>query len=266
MKEYLINKKLKELCPNGYLTTDKNMMLFKQYEQDKLNNVPLEDSEARTLLILGNTRLIYFVLKSKLERTSYLSDLEEFSVGQIGLIKAVDTFKAEFGVKFVTYACKVIKNEILMHYRKLRAQTRFAERGVAFLDEEINNDSNEGVPMRLMDVIGDENNFMEELLDEKEAERIIRNLRYLSRNEAFTIIHFYGLFGNAIMSQGEIGKILNVTRCNVSKYYTKGVHKLRVLTLNTEFLSEEERILRYSLLKAGFQNDLNVKTGDMTLG
>lgn len=266
MKDYLINKRLNELCPNGYLNNEKNTMLFRQYQQDKLNGVPLEDSEARTLLILGNTRLIYFVLRSKLERIKYLNDLEEFSVGQIGLIKAIDTFNMDCGVKFVTYACKVIKNEILMHYRKLRAQNRFAEHGFAFLDEEISNDGNDGTPMRLIDVIGDENNFMEEILDTKEAESIIKNLRYLSRNEAFTIIHFYGLFGNPIMSQGEIGEILNVTRCNVSKYYTKGIYKLKVLTLNPKVLSDEDRILRYGLLKSGFQNDLNIQTGEINLG
>ena len=92
MKEYLINKRLKELCKKrGYLSNEENLILFEEYEQFKLNNIPVEDIIARTLLILGNTRLIYFVLKKEFDIYGQCENSDEFSYGRIGLIKAVDT-------------------------------------------------------------------------------------------------------------------------------------------------------------------------------
>lgn len=256
MRQYLINKRLQQLCnDDGYLPNDKNILLFKEYNQDKLNNIPRQDSDARTILILGNQRLVYFVLKSKFEIHAKLDDLEEFSVGQIALVKAVDTYDVNSGIRFVTYACKVIMNDIKMFYRKINSLSNTAERTKIFFDETVQDKGNSDDKLTLKDTIKDDYNFVEEVVDREELNRIIKNIKYLSKNEAFVLVNYYGLFNHQPKSQKEIADILQCSRCNISRCYTLAVEKLKILTLSDEYLTEEQSILKEKMLTKGPQND-----------
>lgn len=256
MEKYHIIKKFKELCPDGSLTAEKNELLFRKYEEDKLNNVPPEDSVARTLLIMGNRKLVYYILKRDFSLFCDFENLEESSVGHIGLIKAVDTYDVNNNAKFTTYAHTVIKNEILMYYRKQNTQSAIAERNKIYLDEPIADLKDDDDILTILDTLQNPDDFVEQVVIQEEAKRFIKNIKYLTVKEAITIIYSFGLFGKPILDQGQIAKLQGVARCNISRSYGSGLKKLRMLTFKESELSAEELEAKHRILKKGPQNDI----------
>lgn len=253
MKDYLINKRLKELCQNEtHLSSDVNMMLFEEFYQDRQNNIPLEESDARTLLIMGNRALIYFILKKHLGPRIDYDSLDEFSVGQLGLVKAVDTYDMNSGFKFVSYAYRVIANEIFMYYRKQNLN-----RCELILDENINSkDDGDGRDLRRLDVLMDDCDVVADTINKAEFERALKNIKYLAPNEAFTILHFMGICGFEKLGQPEIAQRLNMSQSIVSRYLSKGLYKLKVLLKEDVLLSIDESIAKNKMLKNGPRNNL----------
>ncbi len=258
MKDYIINKRIKELCSKqDHLTSEQNELLMQEYHQDLLNGVPLEESEARAILIMGNKKLIYYILKTRCNIVSVDDTLEEVSVGLVGLIKAVDTYKLNTGSKFLSYAIPVITNEIRMHYRILNSERNFAERTKIFLEDPINDGSGQCDNIYIKDmIVGDDGNYIDNIIDKEDYNKIIDNIKYLTHKEAFAVIHLLGLFGNKQLRQRQVGKMLGYEQCHTSRLFNSGLKKLKALTKKEEELSKEELLLRTRLLKQGGKNSL----------
>jgi RNA polymerase sporulation-specific sigma factor len=251
MKEYLLQKRLKQLTQNNHLTDESNELLFKEYRDDLLNNIPKEESEARTLLLMGNRSLIYFVLNRSFSLFTDYDILDETAVGNVGLVKAVDTYNVDMGVKFITYAYRVIFNEINMYYKKINSKSNFGERTKMSLDDYVNTNVQDGEELTLADMISDPYDFVEDVQEFEIFEKVVDKIKYLSKQEAVIIINYFGLFGQPALKQQSISSLLGVSRSNVSRHFSSAVKKLKALSLNEDDLTDEERNLKYELIKNG---------------
>ncbi len=178
------------------------------------------DEEARQKLILHNLRLV-----SHIVRKYYGScrDQEELvSVGSIGLVKAVDTFRVENGTRFATYGAKCVQNEILMYFRHRKHQS--AE--ISMYDT-IDVDR-EGDPLTYMDVIASDENMTEEIDTQICSARAVALVgQVLEAREAQIIRMRYGLGGIEPMAQREVAERLGISRSYVSRLEKSALEKLR---------------------------------------
>lgn len=194
-------------------------------EREYLERYGEGDQEARGVLIERNLRLVAHVVK-KYQNTDY--DTEDLlSVGTIGLIKAVNTFKADRGSRLATYAAKCVENEILM---LLRAHKKYSKEVSLF--EPIGTDK-DGEAVSLVDVIEMEN---KEILDTLILKQDVKELydafeHCLKENEKQVIGMRYGLFRKKEYTQREIAQQMGISRSYVSRIEKKAIEKLR-----TEFL------------------------------
>lgn len=178
------------------------------------------DSAAREKLILHNLRLVSHIVKKYYSTAKNAEDL--VSIGSIGLIKAVDSFKVETGVKFATYAAKCIQNEILMFFRsqkKLSAEVSIHE------TIDVDRDGN---PLTYMDVIAIEDNVAEET-DARIKNAAVRRLvaTVLDEREREVIVLRYGLSGKDPLTQREVAERLGISRSYVSRIEKAALERLR---------------------------------------
>ena len=173
---------------------------------------------ARKKLIEHNLRLVIHIAK-KYEGCGETQD-DLFSIGTIGLIKAIDSFSASKGVKIATYAAKCIENEILMH---LRANKRNFQ--VASLSDSIGKDK-DGDEITLMDVIMDNQDSVTDKLMHKDRLNILsNNLNILDKKEKEIISLRYGMNGKEL-TQKEVAKRFNISRSYVSRIEKRALIKL----------------------------------------
>lgn len=178
------------------------------------------DKRARDKLIEHNLRLVSHIIKKYYY--SYAQPEELLSIGSLGLIKAVDSFKSEFGTKFATYGAKCIQNEILMFFRsKKKALNEVSINDTIDIDKD-------GNPLTYLDIISVEENIAEEL-DQKLYFERIRELvdTVLDERESEIIILRYGLKGYSPKTQREVAKHLNISRSYVSRIEKKSLEKLK---------------------------------------
>ena len=178
------------------------------------------DTAAREKLILHNLRLVSHIVKKYYSTAKNQEDL--VSIGSIGLIKAVDSFKVETGVKFATYAAKCIQNEILMFFRsqkKLSAEVSIHE------TIDVDRDGN---PLTYMDVIASEENMVEDT-DRCIQHTAIRRLvgAVLDEREREVITLRYGLSGKDPLTQREVAERLGISRSYVSRIEKAALERLR---------------------------------------
>ena len=240
MEDYLIRRRIRELSQKDYLDSQSNKLLLEQYRIDKLNNVRPEDSEARTLLIVGNERLVFFVLRRSFNIFNTESNFDEFCIGRMGLIKAIDNFDLDVGCGFSNYATKVIFNEVAIHYRKMKTLANRAEKNKVFFDDYIACDK-EGKELHLEEALGEEDDFIENFLCQETLSDIIEHIQYLSDVERKSIIYSFGLFGNKPLTQKEVADKLNVAQPCVSRATKRGLQKLRQMCLSQEEQQAFER-------------------------
>ena len=166
------------------------------------------DLEARNTLVEHNLRLVAHIVKKYYAQTGDQDDL--ISIGTIGLIKGVSTFKADKNVRLATYASRCIENEILMFFR---AQKKLA--GEVSLTETLDSDDESG-GLSLMDVIAVEDDMLEQLSN-REICRQVRVCveRDLDDREREIIVDRYGLRGGLPMTQREIAKRYGISRSYV---------------------------------------------------
>lgn len=178
------------------------------------------DLEARNELIVHNLRLVVYIAK-KFESTKInIEDL--ISIGSMGLIKGVQTFKIEKNIKLATYASRCIENEILMHLRK----TQRIRQEVS-LDEVLNIDS-EGNEMVLADILGSsETESLEKLTEEEGKKELYQALAKLNPREREIIVLRFGLYNNPVLTQKEVADLLGISQSYISRLEKRIIDKMR---------------------------------------
>ena len=146
------------------------------------------------------------------------------SIGTIGLIKAVETYKEDYGSRLATYAAMCIDNELLMHFRAKKKTSKEVS-----LYEPIGTDK-EGNQIQLLDVVVSEDEDVVELLEQDRKVRRLNEIipQTLSGRELFIIINRYGLYGKKTMTQREIARKLGISRSYVSRIEKRAIEKLRL--------------------------------------
>lgn len=179
------------------------------------------DEAARQKLILHNLRLVSHIVRKYYSSAPDGEDL--VSIGTIGLVKAVDSYKLESGTRFATYAARCVQNEILMHFR---AQKKHA--GDVSLGETIDIDK-DGNPLTYMDVLSTNEDLGEELDRKTQIQRALRLIKNtLDERERQIIVMRYGLLGiRRAMTQKEVAQKLGISRSYVSRIEKSAVEKLR---------------------------------------
>ncbi len=179
-------------------------------ERMYLERMAQGDMEARNTLIEHNLRLVAHIIKKYYTQSGDQDDL--ISIGTIGLIKGITTFKADKNVRLATYASRCIENEILMHFR---SQKKLA--GEVSLSDSLDSDG-DGNSLSLMDVISVDDNMLEEL-DARDACVKVRRCveRCLDEREGMIITLRYGLGGKTPLTQREIAAQCGISRSYVSR-------------------------------------------------
>lgn len=168
------------------------------------------DVSARNKLIEHNLRLVAHIVKKYYMSTSDQDDL--VSIGTIGLIKAVDTFDADKGIRLSSYAARCIENEILMFFRNCKKSAQDVS-----MNEPIDTDK-DGNALILMDVMATEDLIVDELDTKIKSEQLYRYIdEVLSERERIIINLRYGLGGKIPLTQREVAKKLNISRSYVSR-------------------------------------------------
>lgn len=189
-------------------------------EQLYLQRFAEGDMEARNKLIEHNLRLVAHIIKKYYTQTGDQDDL--ISIGTIGLIKGISTFKTEKNVRLATYASRCIENEILMHFRSQRKL-----QGEVSLSDAIDTDK-DGNSLSLMDVISVDDDMLD-VLDARDACTKVRRCveTCLTAREAMIITLRYGMNNTPPRTQREIAAECGISRSYVSRIEKKALEKLR---------------------------------------
>ena len=223
MLTYLLSIALKAAClilgistPGGFpppLDAEAEKRLFEAFFETG-------DEKAREKLILHNLRLVSHIVRKYYSGAKDSEDL--VSIGTMGLIKAVDSFKPSSGVRFATYGARCIQNEILMHFRaqkKIQAEVS--------LGDTIDVDK-DGNPLTYIDVMSSDENVCEEVerkIQSDRARRLVDSI--LSVRERKIIQLRYGLSGGEPLTQREVAQLVGISRSYVSRIEKSALETLR---------------------------------------
>ena len=193
-------------------------------KEEEINYVKLSmqgDEFARSKLIEHNLRLVVFLAK-KYENTKV--DLEDLvSIGTIGLIKGVNTYKLDKNIKLATYASRCIDNEILMFLRKNKRR-----RGEISFEDSLSYDS-EGNELHLEDILGTADDVVTRPLEEEIERKILyEELTKLNPRDKQIIKMRYGLFNTKEMTQKEVAETLGISQSYISRIEKKVINKLKL--------------------------------------
>ncbi len=204
------------LCGNEALPQP----LSAQEEQICFEKMSQGEESARDKLVEHNLRLVVFLAK-KFESTGL--DMEDLiSVGTIGLIKAINSFKTEKQIKLATYASRCIENEILMYLRKLSKRKQEIS-----LDEPLNVDG-EGNELLLADILGsDPDAIYTNVENQMEKQLLEEGLQRLSQREKQIIQMRFGLDGNEERTQKEVADLLGISQSYISRLEKKIIGRLK---------------------------------------
>ena len=193
------------------LETEKEKQYFKAMENG--------DTHAREQLILHNLRLVSHIVRKYYASAKNQEDL--VSIGTLGLIKAVDTFRVSNGARFATYAARCIQNEILMHFRSQKKLS--AEISV---NDTIDIDR-DGNPLTYVDVISCDEDIPLEIGRKISAEKALRFVdTALDTRERQIIVMRYGLGGSDPLTQKQVAELLKISRSYVSRIEKTALEKL----------------------------------------
>ena len=197
--------------------------LSKEEEAELISRLP-DDEDARKRLVERNLRLVVYIAKKFETSGTGIEDL--ISIGTIGLMKAVGTFRPDKQIKLATYASRCIENEILMHLRKNAGQ-----RTEVSLDEPLNVDY-DGNELLLGDLLGTESDDVCKELEKREEKRLIREaLDTLSERERLIIELRFGFCtnGGKEKTQKEVADLLGISQSYISRLEKKIIERLREL-------------------------------------
>ena len=189
-------------------------------EHNALEKMEQGDETAKNLLIERNLRLVVFIAR-RFENTGVnLEDL--ISIGTIGLIKAIGTYRRDKNIKLATYASRCIENEILMHIRKISNQKTEVS-----LDEPINMDY-DGNELLLSDILGtDEDMILRPLEDDVDLCLLRQAVQQLPAREKEIILMRFGLEGHQELTQKEVAQKLGISQSYISRLEKRIMQRLR---------------------------------------
>ena len=188
-------------------------------EQMYLERSLAGDLEARNILVEHNLRLVAHIIKKYYTQSAEQEDL--ISIGTIGLIKAVETFRPERKIRLATYASRCVENEVLMYFR-----SRKKLQGEMSLSDTIDGDD-AGSALCLMDVVGSDDTMLSDMADREEQQHI-RHLvdTCLTDREAEVIRRRYGLTGDLPQTQRQVAAAFSISRSYVSRIEKRALSKL----------------------------------------
>ena len=178
------------------------------------------DMNARNILIEHNLRLVVFLAK-KYDNTN--TDLEDLvSIGTIGLIKGVNTYRLDKNIKLATYASRCIDNEILMYLRKSKRR-----KGEVSFEDNLSFDS-EGNELHLEDILGTDADIVTKGLDQELDRNIMRReIERLNKRDREIIELRYGLNGHEEMTQKDVAEKLGISQSYISRIEKKVIKRLQ---------------------------------------
>lgn len=194
--------------------------LSREREAELIARMGRGDFAVRQTLIEHNLRLVVYLAR-RFENTGInMEDL--ISIGTIGLIKAINTFRADKNIKLATYASRCIENEILMYIRKTANQKTEVS-----LDEPINMDC-DGNELLLSDILGTEEDMIFRPLEEDADRAVLRQaIRLLSPREQEIVFLRYGLEGRKELTQKEVADRLGISQSYISRLEKRIILRLR---------------------------------------
>ncbi len=195
------------------LSTEKEKELLAEMKEKK-------NDKARSKLIEHNLRLVSHVIKKYYSEYDEQEDL--ISIGTIGLIKAVDSFDSDKGIRLATYAARCIENEILMYFRSKKKDSNSVS-----INEPIDTDS-EGNTLTLIDIICCEDTISDDIDLKRKSHTLYEYIEKIeSERDKEIIIRRYGLYDQKEQTQREIAKDMNISRSYVSRIEKKVIGELR---------------------------------------
>ena len=194
--------------------------LTKDEERIAFEKMRAGDKKAREIIIERNLRLVSHIIRKYYSAYQYPDEL--LSVGSYGLIKAVDSFKSEYGTRFATYGAKCVQNEILMYFRSQKKQQNEVS-----INDTIDVDK-DGNPLTYLDVISTDENIADDVELRIHTERL-RELviARLDEREREIVTLRYGLEGYKPLTQREVASYLKISRSYVSRIEKRALEKLR---------------------------------------
>lgn len=194
--------------------------LTKEEEEEILSEIEEENFDRRELLVIHNLRLVVYIAR-KFENTGVgIEDL--VSIGTIGLIKAVNTFRPSKKIKLATYASRCIENEILMYLRKTASR-----KNEMSIDEPLNVDW-DGNELLLSDVLGSDSDSVNRNIEQQdEKRRILKLIEMLSDRERQIMTMRFGLFGSKEYTQKQVADMMGISQSYISRLEKRIVEKLK---------------------------------------
>ncbi len=194
--------------------------LSAEKEEKLLKESSSGNIDARNKLVEHNLRLVAHIVKKYYAPDCDPDDM--ISIGTVGLIKAVSTFKATKGIRLATYASRCIENELLMYFRSKKKTAQDV-----FISDPIDTDK-DGNALTLMDIIADENDISEALDKKMKLEKLKVYIHAILDERELDIIEMrYGIGGKDELTQREIAKKLGISRSYVSRIETAALKKLK---------------------------------------
>lgn len=177
------------------------------------------DEEAKGKLIEHNLRLVAHIVKKYYSMNCEQDDL--ISIGTVGLIKGISSYRPDRGVRLATYASRCVENEILMYFRSQRKSA-----GDVSLSDALDNDGEGG--LSIQDVLYEEDDILERLALKEDSQRLRRLVgTLLDRREREIVSLRYGLGGRPALPQREVAARLGISRSYVSRLEKRALEKLR---------------------------------------
>lgn len=193
--------------------------LSKEKEQEYLVLSAKGDKDAKEILVKHNLRLVAHIAK---KYANYGDNDELISIGSIGLIKAVESFKSDKGTSLATYASRCIENEILMTMRTIKKH-----RSNVSLNEPIGVDK-DGNELVIMDMLESDQNVIEDVENSIMMEKLTAITKSVLDKREYEIIKMrYGLENTGALTQREVAKKFNISRSYVSRIEKKALEKIK---------------------------------------
>ncbi len=194
--------------------------LSAEEEAALLENYDSNDAKTREILITRNLRLVVYIAKKFDSNSTSIEDM--ISIGTIGLIKAVNTFRPDKNIKLATYASRCIENEILMYLRKFSSI-----KNEVSIDEPLNVDW-DGNELLLSDVLGSEPDEIFVYIENESEKVILKNLVKQLCDRERTIMELrFGLCDNTELTQKEVADKLGISQSYISRLEKRIIDKLR---------------------------------------